>query len=69
MKITKAQLKQIIKEELGYMGEGDEEADPVLTDEEREQFMAAYREIEGSELSEPTKEAVYDMLHRLGMPI
>jgi len=67
MKITKSQLKKIIKEELGYMG--DEEAGPVLTDEEREQFMAAYREIEGSELSEPTKEAVYDMLHRLGMPI
>ena len=56
MKITKSQLKQIIKEELGYMG--DEEAGPALTDEEREQFMAAYREIEGSELSEPTKEAV-----------
>ena len=67
MKITKRQLKKIIKEELGYMG--DEEAGPVLTDKEREQFMAAYREIEGSELSEPTKGAVYDMLHRLGMPI
>ena len=67
MKITKTQLKKIIKEELGYMG--DEEAGPDLSPEEREQFMAAYREIEGSKLSEPTKEAVYDMLHRLGMPI
>jgi hypothetical protein len=69
MKITKKQLKQIIKEELGAMRENDEETGPDLSYEEQEQFMAAYQEIDGSELSESTKEAVFNMLHRLGMSI
>ena len=41
MKITKSQLKQIIKEELGYMG--DEEAGPVLTDEDYQGRTGSYK--------------------------
>lgn len=70
MKITKTQLKRIIKEELGYMG--DEEAGPDLSPEEQEQFMAAFQEInglKGSELSESTRDAVREMMYKLGLPV
>ena len=72
MKITKTQLKRIIKEELGAMRESDEETGPDLSYEEQEQFRAAYQEINGpngSKLSEPTRDAVREMMYKLDLPV
>ena len=71
MKITKEQLNQLIKEELDAVineDEYDPRPDPDrVSDEEATRFMAALREIENSDLSESTKDAVYDMMHRIGI--
>ena len=71
MKITKAQLKKLIKEELDA-AINEDEYDPRPNpdrppDEEVTRFIAALREIEKSDLSESTKGAVYDMMHRIGI--
>jgi hypothetical protein len=59
MKITKAQLKQIIKEEL---------EDPIqLSPEDSNRFTNAYSVIERSDLPSEVKDAVFDMLSHLGI--
>ena len=76
MKITKEKLQQIIKEE--YQRALNEMDDPnsyegYLTNEERSEFVEAYRAVEQLRRIKPTalpesvEDAIFDMLHKLGI--
>ena len=76
MKITKEKLQQIIKEE--YQRALNEMDDPnsyegTITYEERSEFVEAYRAVEQLRRIKPTalpesvEDAIFDMLHKLGI--
>ena len=89
MKITKAKLQQIIKEEYQRtLSEGEHDEvdysdkfyldDPdsyagYITDEERSEFVEAYRAVEQlrrinpKAISEEVEDAIFDMLNKLGI--
>ena len=84
MKITKAKLQQIIKEEYQRtLNEGDYSDgfyldDPdsyagYITNEERSEFVEAYRAVEQlrrinpKAISEEVEDAIFDMLNKLGI--
>ena len=89
MKITKAKLQQIIKEEYQRtLSEGEHDEvdyndkfyldDPdsyagYITDEERSEFVEAYRAVEQLRRIKPTalpesvEDAIFDMLNKLGI--
>ena len=76
MKLTKEKLQQIIKEE--YQRVLSEQDDPnfyegTITDEEKSEFVEAYKTIEQLRRIKPTalpesvEDAVFDMLGKLGI--
>ncbi len=76
MKITKEKLQQIIKEE--YQRALNEMDDPnsyegTITDEEKSEFVEAYRAVEQLRRIKPTalpesvEDAIFDMLNKLGI--
>ena len=84
MKLTKTQLKRIIKEEYQRTLNEDDYSDGFylddpdsyagyITDEERSEFVEAYRAVEQlrrinpKAISEEVEDAIFDMLNKLGI--